>query len=357
MALPSKYGIDKKINSMEGLSAYENGGKGSGNFGHSGRPGEVGGSGGEKTQLQRAAEAEATAGKVGYFAGLQYVDEIYKEKSGKMKDDLSRLKEVKDRDGYVDANDPAHNRLDEIKGQLARAKELVGSDVQDAQRAKIEKLEKLVDDIENITGWKNSTDRTETLLNGGKGSGNWGHAGRPGEIGGSASGGSSGNIRVHEGSKEMGYYYAEDGDRVLASGKTPEEALAKAKEAVKKMGEELRKKSPVRKQDEWFTTLKQIDDEYEKRGKEMEDNAGEVESAIYETGETWTGPKQKALDLVKIGIRTNRDMFTDRDEFLEQTQGLFDDLRDVEGFKAKTVDVYEHPMSASGIVIQEHKKK
>lgn len=45
MALPSRYGIDKNMNSMEGLSAYENGGKGSGNFGHSGRPGEVGGSG------------------------------------------------------------------------------------------------------------------------------------------------------------------------------------------------------------------------------------------------------------------------------------------------------------------------
>ena len=29
---------------MEGLSAYENGGKGSGNWGHAGRPGEVGGS-------------------------------------------------------------------------------------------------------------------------------------------------------------------------------------------------------------------------------------------------------------------------------------------------------------------------
>ena len=44
MALPSKYSVDKKINSMEGLSAYENGGKGSGNFGHAGRPGERGGS-------------------------------------------------------------------------------------------------------------------------------------------------------------------------------------------------------------------------------------------------------------------------------------------------------------------------
>lgn len=45
MALPSRYRIDKKINSMEGLSAYENGGKGSGNFGHAGRPGKRGGSG------------------------------------------------------------------------------------------------------------------------------------------------------------------------------------------------------------------------------------------------------------------------------------------------------------------------
>lgn len=152
--------------------------------------------------------------------------------------------------------------------------------------------------------------------NGGKGSGNWGHAGRPGEIGGSAS-----------------------------SGEIKEEVLEKAKEAVKEMDEE------------WSATLKQIDDEYEKRGKEMEDNAGEVETAIYETGETWTGPKQKALDLIKIGIRTNRDTFTDRDEFLEQTEGLFDDLKDVEEFKAKTVDVYEHPMSASGIVIKEHQEK
>lgn len=44
MAIPLRYGIDKKINSMGGLSAYENGGAGSGNFGHAGRPGEVGGS-------------------------------------------------------------------------------------------------------------------------------------------------------------------------------------------------------------------------------------------------------------------------------------------------------------------------
>lgn len=43
--MPSRYGVDKSLNSLEGMSAYENGGKGSGNFGHSGRPGLVGGSG------------------------------------------------------------------------------------------------------------------------------------------------------------------------------------------------------------------------------------------------------------------------------------------------------------------------
>lgn len=40
-----RYGIDKSVNSMAGLSAYENGGPGSGNFGHAGRPGQQGGSG------------------------------------------------------------------------------------------------------------------------------------------------------------------------------------------------------------------------------------------------------------------------------------------------------------------------
>lgn len=44
MAMIQRYGVEKNINSMAGLSAYENGGKGSGNFGHKGRPGEVGGS-------------------------------------------------------------------------------------------------------------------------------------------------------------------------------------------------------------------------------------------------------------------------------------------------------------------------
>ena len=60
MALPSKYSISKKLNSMDGLSAYENGGSGSGNFGHSGRPGKVGGSGsGQGSSKKREEDTKA----------------------------------------------------------------------------------------------------------------------------------------------------------------------------------------------------------------------------------------------------------------------------------------------------------
>ena len=61
MALPSRYGIDKNINSMAGLSVYENGGKGSGNFGHSGRPGQIGGSGRSASTTARLARGDKVA--------------------------------------------------------------------------------------------------------------------------------------------------------------------------------------------------------------------------------------------------------------------------------------------------------
>ena len=58
MALPSRYGIDKNMNSMAGLSAYENGGKGSGNFGHAGRPGERGGSSASGSGISKAVATQ-----------------------------------------------------------------------------------------------------------------------------------------------------------------------------------------------------------------------------------------------------------------------------------------------------------
>lgn len=68
MALPSNYGIEKNRNSMAGLSAYKNGGPGSGNFGHAGRPGKRGGSGKGgavsptgKSELEQSSQASARA--------------------------------------------------------------------------------------------------------------------------------------------------------------------------------------------------------------------------------------------------------------------------------------------------------
>lgn len=62
MALPSRYGMDKKLNSMDGLSAYENGGKGSGNFGHSGRPGEIGGSSTDPVAIGKTFDEDRDGG-------------------------------------------------------------------------------------------------------------------------------------------------------------------------------------------------------------------------------------------------------------------------------------------------------
>lgn len=87
MALPSRYGIEKKINSMEGLSAYENGGKGSGNFGHSGRPGEVGGSSSGGVGKSRESEEKDDAFHSRYEGGsapIQYDgDTFYPDKDGR----------------------------------------------------------------------------------------------------------------------------------------------------------------------------------------------------------------------------------------------------------------------------------
>ena len=101
MALPSKYSIEKKINSMEGLSAYENGGKGSGNFGHAGRPGEVGGSassGGGASSSTKYTKADQI--KDQYKAGLITESEMKglidkAEKDGSAKDEVKKTETKK----------------------------------------------------------------------------------------------------------------------------------------------------------------------------------------------------------------------------------------------------------------------
>ena len=91
-------------------------------------------------------------------------------------------------------------------------------------------IKKLASKSKNSLGDKanNLIAKMEKIINGGRGSGNFGHSGRPGKVGGSGTG--KGTIEIHEGSHEMDYYYAtsEDGT-ILASGTTPEETLDKAR--------------------------------------------------------------------------------------------------------------------------------
>lgn len=90
MALPSKYGIEKKINSMEGMSAYDNGGKGSGNFGHSGRPGQIGGSGsgGGISMPDRASDPHD------WFSTVQDVNKEYKERQAEIDKNADEVSEA-----------------------------------------------------------------------------------------------------------------------------------------------------------------------------------------------------------------------------------------------------------------------
>ena len=76
MALITSYGIHKDRNSMEGLAAYENGGKGSGNFGHSGRPGEVGGS---APSGNGGASGSSKGGEKKKYTKADLINDEYKE--------------------------------------------------------------------------------------------------------------------------------------------------------------------------------------------------------------------------------------------------------------------------------------
>lgn len=75
MAQPTK---QAKQNEIAGLDTFRNGGKGSGNFGHRGRPGEVGGSGdgmglSQESQMSKARKGASALEKTsfGLFWGLE----------------------------------------------------------------------------------------------------------------------------------------------------------------------------------------------------------------------------------------------------------------------------------------------
>lgn len=216
---------------MEGLSAYENGGKGSGNFGHSGRPGEVGGSGGggltedvgKKTEVlvdvpdEYGNKVKEYMGSSEYKAKYEKLQEaISKEKAAesvmiKAKEKLAEMKSrlKSDSDGKMSAK-----ALDEYsacqKEKLAKTSDFnrakaerktAEQGIADGFKDAVLKSEKKGLEIEASIGKiggskdllivlrkKNSSEDAAKTLNGGKGSGNFGHSGRPGEVGGSGGG-------------------------------------------------------------------------------------------------------------------------------------------------------------------------
>ena len=82
-----RYGIDKSVNSMAGLSAYENGGPGSGDFGHAGRPGQVGGSAasGGKGSSKKSDKKSSDDYVPGVFTGLRDVGDSARASAKEMK--------------------------------------------------------------------------------------------------------------------------------------------------------------------------------------------------------------------------------------------------------------------------------
>ena len=226
MALPSRYGIDKKINSMGGLSAYENGGKGSGNFGHSGRPGEVGGSGkgsGGSNTKNIDDEIEKTKKAIeglGEFLGsippsgilsseMEGIEKASKELE-KARKKLEKLEKEKKGSGKKQSGEIS------LKGKSLYEKVHMiepGDEVHITPKDNLPNFDRKikVDYIQDGTihyGSSETSDgytypawaikditkiirkkKNEVELNGGKGSGNFGHAGRPGEVGGSGKGG------------------------------------------------------------------------------------------------------------------------------------------------------------------------
>ena len=224
MALPSSYGINKTINSMEGLSAYENGGKGSGNFGHGGRPGKVGGSGRSSYphNLEEAKKKEKEAEKefsdyVESHKGIDYDQKIADKLGAKLDDAKEWRQDYEQKEAYKKMEEKGKK---EPKTQTVslRGKSLYekvhmiepGDTVYIKPQDNLPNFDKKikVDYIQDGTIHYGATETSDGYtypawaikditkierkngleLNGGPGSGNFGHSGRPGQIGGSGKG-------------------------------------------------------------------------------------------------------------------------------------------------------------------------
>lgn len=185
-SVPENNSLESAINDLSELEPHadliENGGKGSGNFGHSGRPGEVGGS----------APAGSPSGDV-IVDKYEFQGEKFKGASiyDEEKDRTIIAREPKKTSyGFSQLRRVLKGKIDDKK-DLARALsgaydsreiELTG----DVHAEFSEQFEKLDEAFKRKKNNLEGEDRLPLTVNGGEGSGNFGHLGRPGLIGGSS---------------------------------------------------------------------------------------------------------------------------------------------------------------------------
>ena len=269
--------MEKKINkfapygTLEGGEKVENGGRGSGNFGHAGRPGEVGGSAsgyGSSKQARRVKKIEdSKALKAEEDRRMkEEMDKDLAEFRAEQKKEYDRIAKLPKLEGKTKLTDAIKQKgLDkygmsdeELVSRLSE--DYLGSDyiaddfLEDVQyyidRIRAED-KALMRAAKEEFGFNSATQKVE---NGGRGSGNFGHAGRPGEVGGSAPQGSGGAVSTSLVSKgtmlrdhiDMDGQYVSDEHKMLCdiadslynADIGPEHFKAEYKELYEKYGKE-----------------------------------------------------------------------------------------------------------------------
>lgn len=336
----------RKRNGSEDTAKTLNGGKGSGNFGHSGRPGEVGGSGGGYAGIgsskadkiekmidrkvearKKIAETKALHG-TGEMSGEEAAEKIadLKAKEKKGSEEISlRGKSLYEKVHMIEPGDEVHIKpqdnlpnfdkkikVDYIQDGTIHYGSSETSDGYTYPAWAIKDITKIVRKKKNSIYAEVSKRlaEIEKMINGGKGSGNFGHSGRPGEVGGSA--GAGGGMTMPE-----------------------------------------RASDPH----DWFQTVREVQKEYKERQEEIDKNADRVVEKIFDTGEAYVGPKKTVLDFIKQNIKYHADDSSDEEEFLEIASEWLDDYKMVKESKAKKFRVSENPMSGTNVVIDEVKDK
>ena len=171
---------------IRGEFVVTSGGKGSGNFGHLGRPGLVGGS-----------SAKGAGGYSVKSLSSSAEEKVATEKGKEPRqDDNSRIKALSDDEFERERSNAVNKNLTDALNALDSIEKLNISDEQKAlKRAELRDLEKInMDELRlNTVKQNNAFNAAFKIINiGTSKSGNYGHAGRPGMVGGSAARGASG---------------------------------------------------------------------------------------------------------------------------------------------------------------------